>query len=66
MKALGTDFVLYEVSDIDRSIAFFRDTLGLELEFQTEDFPWPSSAPLPLPSPCSTPKSSAPKHPIPK
>ena len=40
MKALGTDFVLYEVSDMDRSIAFFRDTLGLKLEFTTEDFPW--------------------------
>lgn len=40
MNIRGTDFVLYEVSDIDRGVAFYRDTLGLKLEFTTEDFPW--------------------------
>ena len=40
MQARGTDFVLYEVSDIDRSISFYRDILGLKLEFYTGDVPW--------------------------
>jgi len=40
MKARGTDFVLYEVSDMDRSIDFYRDTLGLELELFIADIQW--------------------------
>lgn len=40
MKARGTDFVLYEVSDMDRSIAFYRDVLGLELETLIEEVQW--------------------------
>ncbi|MDP0500483.1 MAG: VOC family protein [Verrucomicrobiota bacterium JB022] len=34
MKILGTDFFSYEVSDLARSIEFYRDLLGLKL---TED-----------------------------
>jgi len=40
MKVRGTDFVLYEVSDIERSIEFYRDTLGLELELFIADVQW--------------------------
>ena len=40
MKILGTDFVVYTVADINRSVAFYRDTLGLELEDFLEDVPW--------------------------
>lgn len=40
MKALGTDFILYEVSDLERSVAFYRDTLGLELEIYLKDILW--------------------------
>jgi predicted enzyme related to lactoylglutathione lyase len=40
MKVRGTDFVLYQVTDIERSIAFYRDTLGLRLESRLEGFPW--------------------------
>jgi len=40
MNVRGTDFVLYEVSDMERSIAFYRDVLGLELEELIEDVPW--------------------------
>lgn len=31
MKIRGTDFVMLEVADMDRSIAFYRDTLGMEI-----------------------------------
>jgi predicted enzyme related to lactoylglutathione lyase len=40
MKVRGTDFVLYQVTDLERSIEFYRDTLGLELESRVEGFPW--------------------------
>lgn len=34
MRVLGTDFVVYQVADIEKSIAFYRDTLGMTLEGQ--------------------------------
>lgn len=45
MKVLAVDFVCYEVSDVKRSVAFYRDVLGLKLgmfedgsEFQWAEF----------------------------
>ena len=40
MKIRGTDFVYYQTGDIDRSIAFYRDTLGLELAGYYEQMRW--------------------------
>jgi len=40
MKVRGADFVLYEVADLDRSIEFYRDVLGMELEMHMPDFRW--------------------------
>ena len=40
MKILGTDFVVYAVSDIERSIQFYRDVLGLQLDNFWQDVPW--------------------------
>ncbi len=38
MNVRGADFIMYRVTELERSIAFYRDTLGLELEFQYEDY----------------------------
>ena len=32
MKVRGTDFVHYQVTDMEQSIMFYRDMLGMELE----------------------------------
>jgi predicted enzyme related to lactoylglutathione lyase len=40
MEIRGADFVVYQVSDMERSIAFYRDTLGLELETHAEEYGW--------------------------
>ena len=40
MKIRGTDFVYYQTGDIDRSIAFYRDTLGLDLAGYYEQMRW--------------------------
>ncbi|MFA6110790.1 MAG: VOC family protein [Candidatus Latescibacterota bacterium] len=40
MKARGTDFVLYEVADLERSLAFYRDLLGLEVETCLAEYSW--------------------------
>ncbi|HEX7724308.1 MAG TPA: VOC family protein [Candidatus Paceibacterota bacterium] len=32
MKITGIDFTMYKVSDLKRSIEFYKDTLGLELK----------------------------------
>lgn len=40
MNIRGTDFIYYQTSDIDRSIAFYRDTLGLELNGHFEEMKW--------------------------
>ena len=40
MKVKAADFVLYFVDDLQRSIAFYRDFLGLGLEFYKEEWKW--------------------------
>ncbi len=40
MKVRGADFVLYFVDDLQRSMAFYRDFLELELEFFHEQWQW--------------------------
>lgn len=37
MDVHGADFVMYQVSDMARSIAFYKDTLGLTVEMRHED-----------------------------
>lgn len=37
INSKGTDFVSYLVSDLDTSVSFYRDTLGLELELLNDD-----------------------------
>ena len=36
MKIKGIDFVVYNVSNMQRAIAFYRDTLGLPLDYEYE------------------------------
>ena len=40
MEVLGTDFVLFRVSDLPKAIEFYRDFLGLPLEFYKEEWKW--------------------------
>ena len=40
MNILGADFVAYQTHDIERAIAFYRDTLKLNMTFYGEDFGW--------------------------
>ena len=40
MKIRGTDFVVYQVSDLARAAAFYRETLGLPQEVFSEDDQW--------------------------
>jgi catechol 2,3-dioxygenase-like lactoylglutathione lyase family enzyme len=40
MKILGTDFVMYQVSDLSRAAAFYRETLGLRQEVYSEEWHW--------------------------
>lgn len=40
MDVRGTDFVYYQTGDIDRAIAFYRDTLGLEMYKYYEEVKW--------------------------
>ncbi len=40
MKIRGTDFVMYQVSDIARAAAFYRETLGLQQELYSEAYQW--------------------------
>ncbi|HNX03926.1 MAG TPA: VOC family protein [Opitutales bacterium] len=37
MQIKGTDFVLYEVSDLDRSVEFYRDVLGLKQTWRNDE-----------------------------
>lgn len=37
MKAKAVDFVYYTVSDIETSVSFYKETLGLELESLDEE-----------------------------
>ncbi|MBI5384166.1 MAG: VOC family protein [Verrucomicrobia bacterium] len=40
MKIRGTDFVMYQVSDLARAAAFYRDALGLPQEMYSEEYQW--------------------------
>ncbi len=40
MKIRGADFVMYQTNDIDKAIAFYRDTLGLEMYGYYEEVKW--------------------------
>ena len=40
MNIRGADFVYYQTGDLDKAIAFYRDTLQLELIGHFEDVKW--------------------------
>lgn len=40
MKIRGTDFVMYQVSDLARAAAFYREILGLPQELYSEEWKW--------------------------
>ncbi len=40
MKIRGTDFIMFQVSNLSRSIEFYRDVLGLPLEIASEEYHW--------------------------
>ena len=40
MSVRGTDFVYYQSSNMEKSIEFYRDALGLEMYGYYEDFKW--------------------------
>ncbi|HUK82814.1 MAG TPA: VOC family protein [Verrucomicrobiae bacterium] len=40
MKIRGIDFVLYQVSDLARAAAFYREVLGLPQEVYSEEWKW--------------------------
>ncbi len=40
MEIRGTDFVMFLVSDLQRAMEFYRDFLGLPLEFYKEEWKW--------------------------
>ena len=40
MKILGTDFVLFSVTDLANAVAFYRDKLGLPCEMYSEQYKW--------------------------
>lgn len=40
MNPKAIDFVVYDVSDLKRAVAFYRDTLGLKLDYANEEWGW--------------------------
>ena len=38
MKILGTDFVMFQVTDMHKAVRFYGEILGLPQEVDTEDF----------------------------
>ena len=38
MKILGTDFVMFQVSNMEKAVKFYGETLGLVQEVDTDDF----------------------------
>ena len=40
MKIRGTDFVMFEVSDLAAAARFYRDALGLPQEIYSEEYKW--------------------------
>ncbi len=40
MHIRGTDFVMFDVSDLARAVGFYRDVLGLECEIDSAEYQW--------------------------
>ena len=40
MKTRGTDFVMYQVSDLSKAAEFYRETLGLAQKIYSEEWQW--------------------------
>ncbi len=40
MTPKAIDFVVCDVSDLKRAVAFYRDTLGLKLDYMNEEWGW--------------------------
>ena len=40
MKIRGTDFVMFQVTDLPKAARFYRETLGLKQEVYSEEPPW--------------------------
>lgn len=40
MKIRGVDFVMYQVTNLARAAAFYRETLGLPQEIYSEEWQW--------------------------
>lgn len=40
MKIRGTDFVMFQVTDLPQAARFYRETLGLPQEVYSEEPPW--------------------------
>ena len=40
MHIRGTDFVMFQVSDLARACAFYRDLLGLRQDLYSEEYQW--------------------------
>jgi catechol 2,3-dioxygenase-like lactoylglutathione lyase family enzyme len=40
MKILGTDFVMFLVSDLTRAVKFYRDVLGLRCDIESLEHQW--------------------------
>ena len=40
MKIRGTDFVMFQVTDLPKAARFYRETLGVTQEVYSEDPPW--------------------------
>jgi predicted enzyme related to lactoylglutathione lyase len=48
MQVRGVDFVFYHVSDLDKAVAFYRDTLGLDTISQMDGWAEFDARPLAL------------------
>jgi len=40
MNVYGIDFVMYEVSDLNLSVKFYQEVLGLDLTWKEDSFQW--------------------------
>ncbi|MBI1925585.1 VOC family protein [Candidatus Poribacteria bacterium] len=59
MKVRGMDFVAYDVSDLQRAVAFYRDTLGLKKSLNHEKWGWVEFRVPPLTLALCGPKSKS-------
>lgn len=66
MKVRGVDFVLYEVSDLARSIAFYRDALGLAVTENLEQYGWVELDAKPVTLALFSPAKARPEAPAPR